>query len=120
MNEMYDCSGCFDRFGGVVEPPDGYYFAPRVDEEPEWQLPEPGAFASAKSFRDKVALPLVNKLKELVKSLTIQCVRLKEEVLQLRDKVKHLTSDVEFYKGKIRDMSAKTELLQEKLTIWSV
>lgn len=86
----------------------------KYDEEPEWQLPEPGAFASAKSFRDKVALPLVNKLKELVKSLTIQCVRLKEEVLQLRDKVKHLTSDVEFYKGKIRDMSVKTELLQEK------
>lgn len=86
----------------------------KYDEEPEWQLPEPGAFASAKSFRDKVALPLVNKLKELVKSLTIQCVRLKEEVLQLRDKVKHLTSDVEFYKGKIRDMSTKTELLQEK------
>ena len=86
----------------------------KYDEEPEWQLPEPGAFASAKSFRDKVALPLVNKLKELVKSLTIQCVRLKEEVLQLRDKVKHLTSDVEFYKGKIRDMSAKTELLQGK------
>ena len=86
----------------------------KYDEEPEWQLPEPGTFASAKSFRDKVALPLVNKLKELVKSLTIQCVRLKEEVLQLRDKVKHLTSDVEFYKGKIRDMSAKTELLQEK------
>lgn len=84
----------------------------KYDEEPEWQLPEPGAFASAKSFRDKVALPLVNKLKELVKNLTIQCVRLKEEVLQLRDKVKHLTSDVEFYKGKIRDMSAKTELLQ--------
>lgn len=86
----------------------------KYDEKPEWQLPEPGAFASAKSFRDKVALPLVNKLKELAKSLTIQCVRLKEEVLQLRDKVKHLTSDVEFYKGKIRDMSAKTELLQEK------
>lgn len=86
----------------------------KYDEEPEWQLPESGAFASAKSFRDKVALPLVNKLKELVKSLTIQCVRLKEEVLQLRDKVKRLTSDVEFYKGKIRDMSTKTELLQEK------
>ena len=86
----------------------------KYDEEPEWQLPEPGAFVSAKSFRDKVELPLVNKLKELVKSLTIQCVRLKEEVLQLRDKVKHLTSDVEFYKGKIRDMSANIELLQEK------
>ena len=35
-------------------------------------------------------------------------------MLQLRDKVKHLTSDVEFYKGKIRDMNTKTELLKEK------
>lgn len=26
MNEMYDCSGCFDRFGGVTEPDDGVYF----------------------------------------------------------------------------------------------
>ena len=82
----------------------------KYDEALEWQLPEPGAFASAKSFRDKVVMPFVNKLKSLIKNLTIQCVRLKEEVLQLRDKVKYLTSDVEFYKGKIRDMSANTEL----------
>ena len=47
----------------------------KYDEAPEWQLPEPGAFASAKAFRDKVVLPLVNKLKSLMKNLTIQCVR---------------------------------------------
>ncbi|WP_443703062.1 plasmid recombination protein [Prevotella sp.] len=87
----------------------------KYDEEPEWQLPEPGAFASAKSFRDKSAFPLVNKLKELVKKLTIQCVRLKEEVLQLRGKIESLTRDVEFYKGKVRDISNKAELLQEKV-----
>ena len=56
----------------------------KYDEAPEWQLPEQGAFASAKSFRDKVVIPFVNKLKTLIKNLTIQCVRLKEEVLQLR------------------------------------
>ena len=56
----------------------------KYDEAPEWQLPEPGAFASAKSFRDKVVMPFVSKLKTLIKNLTIQCVRLKEEVLQLR------------------------------------
>jgi type III secretion system FlhB-like substrate exporter len=72
----------------------------KYDEEPEWQLPEPGAFVSAKLFRDKIDFPLVNKLKELVKSLTIQCVRLKEEVLQLREKIKNLMRDVVFYKGK--------------------
>ena len=86
----------------------------KYDEAPEWQLPEPGAFASAKSFRDKVVMPFVNKLKTLIKNLTIQCVRLKEEVLQLRKEKKRLSEDVEFYKGKIKDMSDRTELLQEK------
>ena len=47
-------------------------------------MPEPGTFASAKSFQDKVVMPFVNKLKSLIKNLTIQCVGLKEEVLQLR------------------------------------
>ena len=86
----------------------------KYDEAPEWQLPEPGTFASAKSFRDKVVIPFVNKLKSLIKNLTIQCVRLKEEVLQLRKEKKRLSEDVEFYKGKIKDMSDMTELLQEK------
>ena len=86
----------------------------KYDEAPEWQLPEPGAFASAKSFRDKVVIPFVNKLKSLIKNLTIQCVRLKEEVIQLRKEKKRLSEDVEFYKGKIKDMSDKTEMLQEK------
>ena len=86
----------------------------KYDEAPEWQLPEPGAFASAKSFRDKVVMPFVNKLKTLIKNLTIQCIRLKEEVIQLRKEKKRLSDDVEFYKGKIKDMSDRTELLQEK------
>ena len=86
----------------------------KYDEAPEWQLPEPGSFASAKSFRDKVVMPFVNKLKILIKNLTIQCVKLKEEVLQLRKEKKRLSDDVEFYKGKIKNMSVKVELLQEK------
>ncbi len=87
----------------------------KYDEALEWQLPEPGAFASAKSFRDKVVMPFVNKLKSLIKNLTIQCVRLKEEVLQLKKEKKRLSDDVEFYKGKIKDMSDKTQMLQEKV-----
>lgn len=71
------------------------------------------AASDLKSFRDKVVIPFVNKLKTLIKNLTIQCVRLKEEVLQLRKEKKRLSEDVEFYKGKIKDMSDRTELLQE-------
>ena len=57
----------------------------------------------------------MNKLKTLIKNLTIQCVRLKEEVIQLRKEKKRLSDDVEFYKGKIKDMSDMTELFQEKV-----
>lgn len=60
-------------------------------------------------------MPFVNKLKSLIKNLTIQCVRLKEEDLQLRKEKKRLSEDVEFYIGKIKDMSGnKVERLQEK------
>ena len=44
------------------------------DEDVKWQLAEPGALMSAKAYRDKKALPLVEKLKEVVKNLTIKCV----------------------------------------------
>ena len=45
------------------------------DEDVKWQLAEPGALMSAKNYRDKKALPLVEKLKEIVKNLTIKCVQ---------------------------------------------
>ena len=50
-------------------------------------------------------MPFMNKLKSLIKNLTIQCIRLREEVLQLRKEKKRLSEDVEFYKGKLKDMS---------------
>jgi len=34
---------------------------------------------SAKAYRDKKALPLVEKLKEVAKNLTIKCVQLTEQ-----------------------------------------
>ena len=77
-------------------------------------MPETRAFTSAKPFRDKVVMPFVNKLKILIKNLTIKCVRLKEEVITASEGKKRLSDDMEFYKGKIMDMCGKIELLQEK------
>lgn len=45
------------------------------DENTEWQLPDPGALTSAKAYRDKNALPLVERLKTVVKNLTVKCVQ---------------------------------------------
>ena len=85
------------------------------DEEEQWKLPEPGAFTSAKSYRENSAKPLVTRLKELVKSLTIKCVNLMEQVKRLKEKVTQQTSDIEWYKGKLREQAGVVEQLQEKV-----
>lgn len=43
------------------------------DTSPEYQLAEPQGFMSAKSYRNKVAEPLVQKLKSLVRTALIRC-----------------------------------------------
>lgn len=57
------------------------------DEDEKWQLPEPAVLMSAKAYRDKKAVPLVEKLKETIKTLTIKCVQLAEQGKKLKDKV---------------------------------
>ena len=59
---------------------------------------------------------VVNKLKTLIKNLTIQCVRLKEKVIQLRKEKKRLSDDVEFYKGKIKNNQVLGERDVEKIS----
>lgn len=77
------------------------------DEELRWQLPEPGALMSAKGYRDKKALPLLEKLKELVKNLTIKSVQLAETVKKLTDRVDTLNRKWDIY-GRKTEIS-KTE-----------
>lgn len=57
------------------------------DEDEKWQLPEPATLMSAKAYKHKKAFPLVEKLKETIKALTIKCVQLAEQGKKLKDKV---------------------------------
>lgn len=57
------------------------------DEDEKWQLPETAALMSAKAYKDKKAFPLVEKLKETIKALTIKCVQLAEQGKKLKEKV---------------------------------
>ena len=44
----------------------------KIYHEPEYQLPEPPALMSAKSYKTKFAIPLVKKLKSLIKSTLVR------------------------------------------------
>lgn len=84
------------------------------DEDEKWQLPEPGALMSAKAYKDKKAVPLVEKLKEVVKALTIKCVQLAEQGNKLKDKVTRQEQQISRLTNKVMEQSDTIGRLQEK------
>ena len=84
------------------------------DEDVKWQLAEPGALMSAKAYRDKKALPLVEKLKEVVKNLTIKCVQLTEQGRKLTAKVDGQQKQISRLTDKVMEQSDTIDRLQEK------
>lgn len=84
------------------------------DEDVKWQLPETGALMSAKAYRDKKALPLVEKLKEIVKNLTIKCVQLTEQGKKLTLKVDGQQKQISRLTDKVMEQNNIIDQLQEK------
>lgn len=84
------------------------------DEDVKWQLPEPGALMSAKAYRDKKAIPLVEKLKEVIKSLAIKCVQLTEQGKKLTAKLDGQQKQISRLTDKAMEQSDIIERLQEK------
>ena len=60
------------------------------DEDEKWQLPEPGALMSAKAYKDKKAVPLVEKLKNKVTRQEQQISRLTNKVMEQSDTIGRL------------------------------
>ena len=86
------------------------------DEDIRWQLAEPGALMSAKAYWDKKALPLVEKLKEVEKNLTIKCVQLAEQGKKLAAKVDGQQKQISRLMDKVMEQSDTIERLQEKVS----
>lgn len=84
------------------------------DEDVKWQLAEPGALMSAKAYRDKKALPLVEKLKEVVKNLTIKCVQLTEQGKNLTAKMNGQQTQISRLTDKVTEQNDTINRLQEK------
>ena len=84
------------------------------DEDEKWQLPEPAALMSAKAYKDKKASPLVEKLKETIKVLTIKCVQLAEQGKKLKEKVTRQEQQISRLTDKVMEQSDIIDRLQEK------
>ena len=85
------------------------------DEDEKWQLPEPAVLMFAKVYRDKKAVPLVEKLKEMIKTLTIKCFQLAEQGKKLKDKVTRQEQQISRLTDKVMEQNDTIDRLQEKM-----
>ena len=69
---------------------------------------------SAKNYRDKKALPLVEKLKQVVKNRTIKCVQLVEQSKNLTAKADGQQIQINSLTDKVMEQSITPYRLQEK------
>lgn len=72
INNMLDCEKSLDN----VEK--------NFDEDPQYQLPDPPALMSAKTYKTKIAQPVINALRELVQGVIIKYFEMKNTLEQWR------------------------------------
>ena len=72
INNMLDCEKSLDN---VVK---------NFDKDPKYQLPDPPALMSAKTYKTKIAQPVINALRELVQGVIIKYFEMKNTLEQWR------------------------------------
>lgn len=86
-----------------------------IRENPAWQLPEPAALTTAKTYRDKKAMPLLEKVKEVLVAALVRNVQLIEAADKLKQQVERLQRNINYLEGRVKQAEEKNLLLSTDL-----
>jgi hypothetical protein len=85
----------------------------RYDEEPKWQLPEPSALMTAKTYKTKVVEPFIMRLKTAIRSIVTQYLKLKSSVNDLQSALYHSQEHVESLTDRLIEAKDANKQLRE-------
>lgn len=88
----------------------------KYDKDPEWQLPDPGALISAKSYKTKVVNPYIKRLKDVVRSIVTQYLKMKDMVNDLRKELSSMKNRVWGLNDTVDNMWSENEKLSNIVT----
>lgn len=86
-----------------------------LDTSPKYQLPEPQGFMTAKTYRTKVAEPLVKKLKSLLKTVLARCFEGWDNYYRLNTTNRNLYQSNERLKNHNKQLTADNNRLREEI-----
>ena len=84
--------------------------ASHYDNNPKYDLPEPKPLMYAKTYRDKFALPLVKKLKDVIRSIL---VRYFEKTNEMERVIKHTRNQVWSLTERVKKLEPENERLRD-------
>lgn len=86
-----------------------------LENAPEYQLSEPQGFMTAKSYKSKVAEPLIKRLKSLIKTLMVRCFQAIDDYQRLNQTNASLYHSNERLKSQNRQLTADNNRLREEI-----
>lgn len=86
-----------------------------LENAPEYQLPEPQGFMTAKSYKSKVVEPLIKQLKSLIKTLMVRCFQAIDDYQRLNQTNASLYRSNERLKSQNKQLTADNNRLREEI-----
>lgn len=86
-----------------------------LENAPEYQLPEPQGFMTAKSYKSKVVEPLIKRLKSLIKTLMVRCFQAIDDYQRLNQTNASLYRSNERLKSQNKQLTADNNQLREEV-----
>ena len=86
-----------------------------LENAPEYQLPEPQGFMTAKSYKSKVVEPLIKRLKSLVKTLMVRCFQAIDDYQRLNQTNASLYRSNERFKNQNKQLTSDNNRLREEI-----
>jgi len=83
--------------------------ADHYDDDPDYQLPEPKPLMYAKTYHEKHAVPLVRKLKNVIRSILLKFI---EKTNELRDALDRANNQVRSLTDKVKKLEPENERLR--------
>ena len=86
-----------------------------LENAPEYQLPEPQGFMSAKSYKSKEVEPLIKRLKSLIKTLMVRCFQAIDDYQRLNQTNASLYRSNEKLKNHNKQLTSDNNRLREEI-----
>ena len=89
-------------------------FEQRLSHDPGLQLPEPKPMMSAKTYREKLGLPVIEKLKKIIKELLVRYSRAMDKFIKLAQQNSELYKDNQFLEEENKNLREENGILRNQ------